>query len=303
MDAKESMKDFANEATVVITSSSTSTINCAIALPRPDRRILQNFLLVWLDANFNEADADFKKSLKYLRRVVASIETFTEAEECIGFLDRIKKEKAFMIISGSLGRQVVPEIKSKPQLESIYVFCRDKSTHEEWASKIPKVKGVYTDIKSICKALQIDRENCDRVMVSTSFKGIGASFIYTQLLKEAILQIEYDDKKSLKELAEYCHKQGDIPENDIAKLEIEYRSHTPIWWYTAPYFLCPMLDRGLQLMDTEIIIKTGFFMRHLQKHRYNSKIMHIFDPCLLLLALVCISDPAACPLQMIKLYV
>ena len=125
---------------------------------------------------------------------------------------------------------------------------------------------VYTDIQSICKALQIDRENCDRVMVSTSFKGIDASFIYMQLLKEAILQIEDDDEKSLKELAEYCRKQGDIPENEIAKPEKEYRSHTPIWWYMAPHFLCPVLDRGLRLMDTDIIIRTDFFMRRLQKH-------------------------------------
>ena len=42
-------------------------------------------------------------------------------------------------------------------------------------------------------------------------------------------------------------------------------------WYTAPYFLCPMLDRGLQLMDTEIIIKTGFFMRHLQVSASKNK--------------------------------
>ena len=124
MDEKESTKAFANEVTAMITSTSTSTINCASALPRPERRILQNFLLVWLDANFNEADADFKKSLKYLGQVVASIETFTDAEKCIKFLDRIKKEKAFMIISGSLGRQVVPEIKSKPQLESICLLSR-----------------------------------------------------------------------------------------------------------------------------------------------------------------------------------
>ena len=247
-------------------TTSTSTTNRAAALPRPVRRVLQNFLLVWLDANFNESNADFKKSSKYLRKVVASIETFTDAEECVKFLDQIQKEKVFMIVSGALGQQVVPEIESKPQLEAIYVFCRKQAAHEQWASKISKVKGVYTDIKPICKALQIDRENCDRAMISISFNGIDALFMYTQLLKEAILQIEDDDKKSLKELGQYCRQEEDIPEKEIILIEREYRSHTPIWWYTAPYFLYSMLNRGLRVMDAEIIMKTGFFIRHLQQH-------------------------------------
>ena len=277
MGNNKSTKSTVTGAPAMTTSSSTT--NRAAALPRPVRRVLQNFLLVWLDANFNESSADFKKSLKYLRQVVASIETFTDAEECVKFLDQVKKEKAFMIVSGSLGRQVIPEIESKPQLEAIYVFCGNKAAHEQWATKIYKVKGVYTDIKQICKALQIDRENCDRAMVSISFNGIDALFMYTQLLKEAILQIEDDDKKSLKELGQYCRQEEDIPEEEIILIEREYRSHTPIWWYTAPSFLYSMLNRGLRLMDTEIIMKTGFFIRHLQQHRQDSKMMHA---CLLL---------------------
>ena len=264
MATKKSTKSALSEAAAMTTNSSTT--NRAAALPRPMRRVLQNFLLVWLDANFNESTADFKKSLKYLRQVVASVETFTDAEECVKFLDQIQKEKAFMIVSGSLGQQVVPEIESKPQLEAVYVFCWNKSAHEAWASKIPKVKGVYTDIELICKALQIDRENCDRAMVSISFQGTDALFMYTQLLKEAILQIEYDDNKSLKELGQYCRQEEGIPEEEIVKIEREYRSHTPIWWYTAPFFLYSMLNRGLRLMDAEIIMKTGFFIRHLQQH-------------------------------------
>ena len=269
-------------AAVSKTAAATATIpstNRAAALPPGTRRLLQNFLLVWLDANLDESKADFKNSLERLRNVVASIRTFQDVKQCINFLNEISEEKVFMIVSGALGQQVVPEIENKPQLEAIYVFCGNKAAHEPWASKISKVKGVYTDIKPICKALQIDRENCDRAMVSISFNGIDALFMYTQLLKEAILQIEDDDKKSLKELAEYCRSQEDIPENQIIQLETEYRNHTPIWWYTAPYFLYGMLNRGLRVMDAEIIMKTGFFIRHLQQRRQDSKMMHT---CLLL---------------------
>ena len=225
-------------------TTSSSTTNRAAALPRPVRRVLQNFLLVWLDANLNESKADSKNSLERLRNVVTSINIFKDAEKCIEFLNEISEEKVFIIVSGSLGRQVVPDLEDMPQVQSIYIFCGKKAIHEEWTSKMPKVKGVFTEIEPICKALQIDGQNCDRAMVSISFNGIDALFMYTQLLKEAILQIEDDDAKSLKELADYCRSQEDISENQIVKLEKEYRSHTPIWWYTAPYFLFSMLNRG-----------------------------------------------------------
>ena len=265
MGDENSTKPKATEAAAMITSSNTT--NRTAVLSRPVRRILQNFLLVWLDANFNESNPDFKKSLKYLRQVVASIETFTDTEECVKFLDQIKTEKAFIIVSGSLGEQVVLDLEDMPQVQSVYIFRGKKAIHEEWASKMSKVKGVFTEIEPICKALQIDGQNCDRAMISISFNGIDALFMYTQLLKEAILQIEGDDAKSLKELVDYCRNQRDISEHTVALVEREYRSHTPIWWYTGPYFLCSLLNRGLRLMDTAIIIKTGFFIRHLQKHR------------------------------------
>ena len=238
----------------------------AAALPPRTRKLIQNFLFVWLDANLDESTADFKNSLERLRNVVASIITFQDVKECINFLNEMSQERVFVIVSGAFGQQVVPDLEDMPQVQSVYIFCGNKAIHEEWASKMPKVKGVFTEIESICKALQIDGENCDRAMVTISFKGIDALFMYTQLLKEAILQIEDDDKKSLKELADYCRNQGDIPEDKIALVEREYRSHSPIWWYTAPYFLYSMVNRGLRLMDTEIIIKTGFFIRHLQMH-------------------------------------
>ena len=252
-------------ATATIPSTNRSAA-AAAALPSRTRKLIQNFLFVWLDANLNESKADFKNSLERLRNVVASIITFQDVKECINFLNKMSQEKVFIIVSGALGRQVVPDLEDMPQVQSVYILCGKKAIHEEWASKMPKVKGVFTEIESICKALQTDGENCDRAMVSISFKGIDAFFMYTQLLKEAILQIEDDDKKSLKELADYCRNQGDISEDKIALVEREYRSHTPIWWYTAPYFLYSMVNRGLRLMDTDIIIKTGFFIRHLQMH-------------------------------------
>ncbi|CAF3798650.1 unnamed protein product [Rotaria sordida] len=219
------------------------TTNSTAVLPHSVRRILQNFLLIWLDANIDESKKDFKNSLKHLRHIVASITTFTDSQECVNFLSEIKKEKVFMIVSGSLGQYIVPEIHTLPQLDSIYVFCGNQLLHEEWAKTISKVKGVYTDIEPICKAIQIDRERCDQAMISISFRGIDPLFMYTQLFKEVLLEIDDDDTKSIKELVDYCRLQNDIAEDEIKKIEQEYHHHSPIWWYTTPYFIYSMLNR------------------------------------------------------------
>ncbi|CAF4475970.1 unnamed protein product [Rotaria sp. Silwood2] len=247
-------------------NGTTEGTNRNIVLPQRVRQPFQNFRLIWLDANFDGPTNQYRKSIQNLQPIVATITTFTDADQCIDFLSDIENEKIFMIVSGAQGKYVIPEIQECPQLDSIYVFCDNQSIHEQWAKTIPKVKGVYTQIEPICKALQVDCEHCDRDNISISFRGIDPLFMYTQLLNEIFLKIDDDDDKSVTELVEYCRLRGDITKDYIDKVEQEYCLHTPIWWYTAPYFMYSMLNRGLRLMDVDIILKMGFFIRHLHRH-------------------------------------
>ncbi|CAF4917358.1 unnamed protein product [Rotaria sp. Silwood1] len=268
---------FSYAASEPVVAVDTTTTNQDAMLSQRVHRVLQNYLLVWLDANMDESKKDFKNALKRLRHIVTSITIFTNARQCIDFIREINNEKVFMIVSGSLGQHILPTIHEWPQLDSVYVFCRKQSVHEQWAKTMSKVKGVHNHAKLICEALQIDCERCDQAMISMSFRGIDVSFMYTQLFKEAFLKIDYDDTKSIQELVEYCRLQDDIPEDEIKKIEQNYRDHTPIWWYTAPYFIYSMLNRGLRMLDIDIILKIGFFIRHLYEDMSCSETMH---PCI-----------------------
>ncbi|CAF3302263.1 unnamed protein product [Rotaria sp. Silwood2] len=254
-------------------SSAAKSTDTSAMLHRPVHQTFQNFLLVWLDENIDESKEEFQKSLSDLRHIVASITIFTDAQECFTCLSDIKDEKILMIVSDSLAQQVVPEFQAIPQLDSIYVFCTNQLVHEQWTKKIPKVKGVYAEIELIYEALKMDRERCDRALISISFNGIDALFTYAQLLRETLLDVEDDDSKSIKEFIQYCRLQDDIDEDEIQKIEREYDCHTPIWWYTAPYCINSMLNRGLRQMNIDIIFKMGFFIRHLHRHRNFSETM------------------------------
>ncbi|CAF0830309.1 unnamed protein product [Adineta steineri] len=91
--------------------------------------------------------------------------------------------------------------------------------------------------------------------------------MYTQILKEILLTIDFEDKH-VKEFITYCREvfvENEYELQNIEKLERDYHDHIPIWWYTYQYFLYSMLNQALRLMDVDIIVRMGFFIKHLHR--------------------------------------
>ena len=121
---------------------------------RVDMKMVQNVLLVWLDSNIDDNNQDCQNTVTQLRRVVNNINTFTDGDECIQFIEDINDNKVCMIISGSLGQHIVPQVHSMSQVDSIFIFCGNKKRHEQWTKEWSKIKGVFTEITPICEALK-----------------------------------------------------------------------------------------------------------------------------------------------------
>jgi tetratricopeptide (TPR) repeat protein len=97
---------------------------------------------------------------------------------------------------------------------------------------------------------------------------LDPSFMYTQILKEILLTIKFEEKH-IQEFIDYCREKfadNNQELSNIEKFEAEYHKETPIWWYTFQCFLYPMLNLGLRLMDVDIIIRMGFFIGDLHRH-------------------------------------
>jgi hypothetical protein len=248
--------------------------------------VVQNFRLIWLDPKINVSTPDCRNSLTRLRRVVNSVNTFTDIDTCLDFLKNVHDEKAFLIVSGSIGENVIPSVHSMTQLDSIFVFCSNKARYEYLMIEWPKVKGILTHIDAICKSLYQTTHHFNQDSMPMSFLSVaGASssdtslnqcdlyFMYGQLFKEILLDIDDDNERSIKELAEYCREKyaGNAAElKRIDQFEQEYGQHPPIWWYTCECFIYHMLNRALGTLDVDIILKLGFFIRDL--HRDLEKI-------------------------------
>ncbi len=187
-----------------------------------------------------------------------------------------------MISSGTLRQTIVPTVHDMNQINAIYIFCGNKIRHEQWAKEWPKVKDVYTDITIICEELKQAVQECDQDSISISFVKstdgalnenldiLDPSFMYTQILKEILLTIDFR-QEHINEFLTYCREQfvGNNAElENVDKIEKEYHRHQPIWWYTYNCFLYSMLNRALRLMDVDLIIKMGFFVRDLHNYIY-----------------------------------
>ncbi len=244
-------------------------------------RMVQNFRLVWLDENLDEINNDdCRNCVIELRQVIDAVNTFVDVDECIDFITDTKEGNIFMMVSGALSQIIVPIVQDILQVSSIYIFCGNKARHEKWSKQWPKVQGVYTDITPICEVLRQAARDCDHNSVSISFvkptddtskenlDTLHSSFMYTQILKEILLTIDFE-QEHMNQFLMYCREQfvGNSGElKNVDKIEKEYGGHQPIWWYTYNCFLYSMLNRALRLMEVDLIVTMGFFVRDLHNH-------------------------------------
>ena len=208
-----------------------------------------------------------------------TVRVFHDTDQCIDFLSDTDNENVFMIISGALCKNIVSLIHPITQLHTIFIICKDQKKYEQWAEEWPKIRSVSTNITLICEVLKQALQQCEQNAASISFVAtdgdtssknldrLDPMFMYTQIIKEALLTITFEPKQFI-DFIDYCRDTVEDNEGkleDIDKLERNYRNKTPIWWYTSQCFLFPMLNRALRTNDVDVIIRMGFFIGDLHR--------------------------------------
>ncbi|CAF1245736.1 unnamed protein product [Adineta ricciae] len=236
--------------------------------------IIGNVVIVWLDQNINESSDNYRNSIHKLRKIVNSIEIFQDKDKCIKFIREIRDEKIFLIVSGSLGQQITSTIHELPQLHSIYIFCYQKSLHEQWAKKFHKIAGVFTEMNYICLIMteNVRLTNNDLIPISAIPKSSTADlntldpmFMYSKLIKEIILEMKYE-KKVPEEFIEFCSSKYSTDKSVLKSIEefkSDYCVEKSVQWYTKECFIYPMLNKALRTLDNETIYQMGFFIQGL----------------------------------------
>ncbi|CAF3513859.1 unnamed protein product [Rotaria socialis] len=255
-----------------ITSGESSVIR-NMSLQSSWSNAIDDFIIIWLDANMDEANCDYQQSITKLRCIVDSIKLFRNEDDCNDFLQRVNKQKFSLILSENCGENLIPKLLHSSQLDSIYILSTDTIISEHLLKQSRKINGVFPDISAICNQIkqntqQYKYENMPISIVSTScpnnLKELDPSFMYTQLIKQVLLEIEYGDQ-SKQELINFLCTRNSGNINSIRTFDRDYYNETPIWWYTKESFIYSMLNTALRTQDNETIIKMGFIVRDVHR--------------------------------------
>ncbi|CAF1019886.1 unnamed protein product [Adineta ricciae] len=235
----------------------------------------QDVSVIWLDTHIHSSNPDYQNAITHLQHIVNDIYTFTDNDECIDFILTLADTDVCLITSGSVGQRLVPCVHDISNIDSIFIFCDDQNRHEQWAINWCKVKSVSIDIIHICEQLTKIIRRYELTAIPMSFVPSGKrldrlepSFMYTKIIKEILLTIQFKDKH-IKQFVKYCcdnFVDTEVDRKKVKQLEDEYHQHTPIWWYTTQRFLYSMLNRALRVMDGEVITLMGFFISDLHRH-------------------------------------
>lgn len=225
-----------------------------------------NVIIILLDINSSSADEN------KLKNIVANVKTFTDADQCFHFLENMKNEKIFMILSDSFEQyfgHFLNFIQDMEQVYSIYILCNQQGRYEQWSNQYKKLKGAFPDIENISERLNQDVDRCKNNLIPNVVKRdkLDPSYIYMKLLLEVILKIHYDEEAKVV-FIRYLREQStnnNLHRQSIDRLEQSYTEHSPIWWYTAESYLYLILNKALRTLDTAVIIKMGFFIQDLYR--------------------------------------
>lgn len=100
---------------------------------------LESYACLWLDQNANSRE-DNRQTQKELRQIINHLRVFDKINECEQYIRQIKHEKIVLIVSGRLGREIVPRLHDLSQFYACYVLCQDQKLNEQWAKNFSKVK-------------------------------------------------------------------------------------------------------------------------------------------------------------------
>ncbi|CAF3133191.1 unnamed protein product [Rotaria socialis] len=90
---------------------------------------------------------------------------------------------------------------------------------------------------------------------TTDLNQLDQSFMYTQLLKKNLLDMQYNDTAK-HEFADYYRTHYAKSDNELKKLqkfEQQYDPSKVIWWYPKENFIYQLLNDALRTQNTEII--------------------------------------------------
>ncbi|CAF4524477.1 unnamed protein product, partial [Rotaria sp. Silwood2] len=253
-----------------------------------DQQQLEDFCLIWLDDSANAKDN--RDTEQKLRSIINTLRKFQDVKHCQKFIEeRSQNERVVMIVSGRLGREIVPSIHKIRQIISIYVYCMDKERNKQWAVNFPKVKDVVVELDELVTRIKADYKIQKSVEepfsintfttgsgAGTSTTGVNGQFVFSQVLIDCLLRLKYTSTDK-KELIDFCQQQYESNRNELSNLrefDQDYSSKKVLWWYTRESFFYKILNAALRKQNIHLIFLFRKFIHDVYRRLKKDQAQH-----------------------------
>jgi hypothetical protein len=241
--------------------------------------IEKSCIFVWCDASIGAAGkiSDTQHTIRKLADIINQngqvVHTFNELNSCREFITCANN--VCLIISGTMGEELVPLIHNLEQIHSIYIFCYDKSRHDTWAKHYQKIRDVCTDITTICESIksyvvsrsladynQIEFDLINREITSSSPDKNDLCLIYSKYIQIILLNMNSTDHGK-HDMINYCRNEytSEYQIQLINDFERNYSQYNPIWWYTKNCFFQGIINRALRTHDLYVLCCMHRFLK------------------------------------------
>ncbi|CAF3862954.1 unnamed protein product [Rotaria sp. Silwood1] len=257
---------------------------------KSDEMHLEIFCLVWLDAGSIAKDG--RDTEQQLRSIINHLRKFQDVALCQKYIhERTAKERVLMVVSGQLGREIVPSIHHLRQVISIYVYCFDKKRNEQWASKYAKVRAVVVELDELVSRIKADHK-IQKVVeeplsinifttgggAGNSTTGLNGEFVFSQVLIDCLIRLRYteEDRKELIRLCKQQYKGNSVELSNIREFQDEYSSDNVLWWYSRESFFYKTLNAALRTpADIHAIFLFRKYITDIQDQLENHQAKHV----------------------------
>ncbi|CAF2143530.1 unnamed protein product [Rotaria magnacalcarata] len=233
-------------------------------------RFLENFLTIWL---YDEASNKYENEMEHLGKLLYGLKTFNNIETCNHFINNVRDEKIFLILSGI--HRTCEHFHDFPQLEKIYIF---DCSHEINDTKHRIFKyDIIQNVDSLYRQLQENIRICEMdftpiTVVSASSPEISFSskltrqealFLFAQMLKEIIARLKFEScsKDVLIEFCRIVYTNHDEQLRAIDEFANNYRPNKALYCLTNQSFISRILNRVVRTHEIDILYKLGFFIK------------------------------------------
>ena len=224
-----------------------------------DKTNLQSFILVWLDASVN--DSSNKETQTNLCQLTDRFRAFENSHGCEPFLQS-NNERIVLIVSGRLGREVVPRVHSLEQISLIYVYCLNREGNEQWAKNYPKIQKVLTARNDLIEQIVKDNQRqiipADNKPLYIKIDQHDSSFIDSQSLIYYLLHVKSfisyetqlftpDEREHLEEFSEFNSSENSLK------------------WLTKDPTPFDLIAQALETKNIDLLFLTRFYLRDIHE--------------------------------------